>query len=87
MPTFEIEQYELHATKNRVQAASEAEAISKLFNGEATRVEESLEFIEVATDVGLPVDEHPELADQLVACGVSVGSVVIPSIRAIRRID
>jgi hypothetical protein len=84
---FEIEQYELHAMKHRVHAANEAEAITKLFNGEAAPVEKSLEFIEVATDFGLPVDEHAELADQFVACGVSVGSVVIASIRAIRQID
>jgi hypothetical protein len=84
---FEIEQYELHAVKHHVHAANEAEAISKLLNDEGTPVEGSLEFIEVATDVGLPVDEHPELADQLVAYGVSLGSIVIPSIRAVRRID
>ena len=30
MPTFEIEQYEIHAMKYRVEAASEAEAIAKV---------------------------------------------------------
>ena len=35
MPTYEIEQYELHAMKYRVEAATEAEAIAKLFQGEA----------------------------------------------------
>ena len=31
MPTFEIEQYEVHAQKYRVEADSEAEAIKMLF--------------------------------------------------------
>ena len=31
MPTFEIEQYELHAQTYRIEAASEAEAIKRLF--------------------------------------------------------
>ena len=32
--TYEIEQYELHTMKYRVEAATEAEAITKLFQGE-----------------------------------------------------
>ena len=34
MPVFEIEQYELHTMKFRVEAANEAEAIAKLFGGD-----------------------------------------------------
>ena len=33
MPTYEIEQYELHTMKYRVEASNEAEAIKKLFDG------------------------------------------------------
>ena len=40
---------------------TEAEAIAKLFNGEAEAVEGSLEFIEVAEDLGLPADEYRTL--------------------------
>ena len=87
MPTFEIQEYELHIMKYRVDADSEAEAIAKLFNGDADPVDDSLEFIEVAEDCGLPVDEHREIADQLRAMGVSVDEAVIPSIRTIVRVE
>lgn len=63
MPTFEIEQYELHVQKCRVEATSEADAIAKLFRGEAEAVNNTLEFLEVADDFGLPADEYPDLAE------------------------
>ena len=83
MPTYEIEQYELHTMKYRVEASSEAEAIKRLFDGEADAVDNSQEYIEVCEDMGLPADEHRELADQLRSLGVTVGDVVIPSIRSV----
>lgn len=86
MPTFEIEQYELHAMKYRVEADNEAEAVAKLFNGEAEPVEQSQDYIEVAEDFGLPVDEYRELADELRTMGVQVGEAVIPSIRSIEQV-
>ena len=85
MPTFEIEQYELHAMKYRVEAASKAEAIAMLFAGEAEPVEQSQDYIEVATDYGLPAEEHRELAEALRSLGVSVDAV-IPSIRCIEEV-
>jgi hypothetical protein len=84
MPTFEIEQYELHAMKYRVEAANEAEALSKLYQGEAEPVEQSQDFIEVADEYGLPADEHPDLAEALRKKGISVDAV-IPSIRSIEK--
>jgi hypothetical protein len=86
MPTFEIEQYELHVMKYRIEADNEADAVVKLFDGEAEPVDNSLEFIEVAEDFGLPVDEHAELANKLNEFGVPVGEDVIPSIRSIFEI-
>ncbi len=86
MPVFEIEQYEIYTTKFRVEAASEAEAVAKLFNGEAEAVDDSLEYIEVAEDLGLPADEFRDLADELRNLGVSVGEHVIPSIRNIEEV-
>ncbi len=85
MLTFEIEQFELHAMKYRVEAASEAEAIAKLFNGEAEPVEQSQDYIEVADDYGLPAEENRELADALRDLGIPVDEV-IPSIRSIERV-
>ena len=86
MPTYEIEQYELHAMKYRIDAASEAEAIAGLFAGEAEPVEQSQDFIEVAEDFGLSVDEHRELAERLRDRGIPVDEV-IPSVRSIVQIE
>ena len=87
MPKFEIEQYEIHTQLYRVEADSEAEAVKRLFDGEASAVDDGLEYIEVAEDVGLPVEEYRELADELRQLGESIGEDVISSIRAIERID
>ena len=84
--TYEIEQYELHTMKYRVEAATEAEAIAKLFQGEGEPVCQGLEYIEVAEDFGLPTDEYPELVAALRKLGVSVGDTVIPSIRSIEEV-
>ena len=86
MPTFEIEQYELHTQRYRVEAESEAEAIKRLFDGEAQPVEGSLEFVDVADDLGLPVEEYAELAEALKELEVSMDDV-IPSVRDIVRIE
>jgi len=83
MATYEIEQYELHSSKFRVEAASESEAVTKLFDGEGTAIDNSLEFIEVAEEFGLPVEEHRELAEELRKGGIVIGDDVIPSIRRI----
>jgi len=83
MPAYEIEQYKIHTMKYRVEASSEAEAIKMLFDGQAVPVDNGLEFIEVCEDLGLPADEHRELAEQLRSIGVSVGEHVIPSIRSV----
>lgn len=83
MPIFEIEQYEIHTMKYRVEANSEAEAIKMLFDGKADAVDNGLDFIEVCEDLGLPADDHRELVDQLRLLGVSVGEAVIESIRSV----
>ncbi len=85
MPTFEIEQYELHAMTYRVRAASEAEAIAKVLNGTALLMDNSLEYIEVADDFGLPADDYPELVEALRELGISVDDV-IPSIRSVEEV-
>ncbi len=87
MPTFEIEQYELHTQKYRVEAATETEAIAKLFSGEAIAMDDSLEFIEVADNVGLPVEDNRDLATGLQALGYVVGEDLIPSIRNIEEVE
>ena len=83
MARYEIEQYELHVSKFRVEAASESEAVAKLFDGAGEAIDNSLEFIEVAEDFGLPVEEYQELAEELRKGGIAIGDDVIPSIRRI----
>ncbi|MCH7687462.1 MAG: hypothetical protein IH899_12400 [Planctomycetes bacterium] len=83
MPTYEIEQYEVHTQTYRIEASSEAEAIKMLFDGQAEPVDQSQDFIEVCEELGLPAEEYRELADQLRSLGVSVGEHVIPSIRSV----
>ncbi len=46
----------------------------------------SLEYVEVAEDFGMPADEHADLADALQKLGVTVGNAVIPSIRSIEKV-
>ena len=87
MPMFEIEQYEIHCQRYRVEADTEAEAIRKLFDGAAQAVDNSLELVEVASDYGLPVDDYQDLAHALRALDVRIGDDVIPSIRDIQQID
>ena len=60
MPTFEIEQYELHTQTYRVEASTEAEAIKRLFDGDGEAVDNGLDYIEVAEDFGLPVEGRTE---------------------------
>ena len=88
MPTYEVEQYELHAMNYRVEAANEAEAIAKLFAGEAEPVGQSQDFIEVAEDFGLPAEEYRELAEALQKKGLMRGKdEVIPSIRSVEVVE
>lgn len=87
MPTYEIEQYELHVVKYRTEAEHETEAIVKVLDGEAEPVDNSLEFVEIADDFGVPADEHRELAEQLRKLGVPVDGAVIPSIRSVGQVD
>jgi hypothetical protein len=87
MPVYEIEQYELHTQKYRVEADSEAHAIQRLFADEAEVVDGSLEFIEVDQDRGLPVDEFRDLAEALRGLGEDMDDDVIPSVRSIAQVD
>jgi hypothetical protein len=86
MPTFEIEQYEVHAQTFRVEASSEAEAIKKLLNGQAEPVDSGPDLIEVYHDLGLRARDYPDLVEELRTIGVPVEGEVIPSIRSILEV-
>ena len=85
MPLYEIEQYELHLMKFHVEANSAAEAIERLFRGELEALDNSMEFVEIADDYGMPAEEHRDLADKLRDLDIYVDEV-IPSIRRITEI-
>lgn len=84
---YEIEQYELHTMKYRVEAASLAEAIALRLEGAGDAVADSLALIEVAEDFGLPADDDRDLCDALHKLGLSVKGSVIPSIREIHEVQ
>jgi len=88
MPTYRIEQYELHVQAYNVTADSEADAIARLFMGEGDPIDNSLEFVEIADDHGMRVDENDDLADQLFDRGTINGhDEIIPSIRCIEEVE
>jgi hypothetical protein len=87
VPTFEIEQLEVHVVKHRVEASTEAEAIIKLFEGQGVVVDDSLELVEICEDRGLPAEDHPMLAEALRAAGIMSDQNVIPSVRSIEEVD
>jgi hypothetical protein len=88
MPTYEIEQYELHVQRYRIEANDEADAIAKLFLGEGDPVDNSMEFVEIADDMGMALSENPDLASQLFDRGfVKSGETIIPSIRSIKQVE
>jgi hypothetical protein len=87
MPTYRIEQYEIHVQGYNVIADSEADAISRLLMGEGDPIDNSLEFISVADDHGMSVNENRDLADQLFDRGAINGNdEIIPSIRCIGEV-
>jgi hypothetical protein len=87
MPLYEIEQYQIHSVTYRVIADSPADAIAQLLDCEAEPVGGSMEFIEIAEDVGLPIDECDDLGNELRKLGVPVGEQFIPSIRSINVVS
>ena len=89
MPTFEIEQYEIHTRTYRIDAKNEAEAVRRLFHEEIEPVDGSLKFVEMAEEIGMPIEKFPASEDELegLILGLRVDRDVIPSIRRIERIE
>jgi type III secretion system FlhB-like substrate exporter len=83
---FEIEQYLLHTERYRVQANSEADAIARVYQGEADPIDNSLDFIEVADKYGMPANQNRTLVDQLHKLGIATDTI-IPSIRTIEKVE
>lgn len=56
---YEIEQYEIHVQKYRVEADNAAAAIAQLRNGQADLVEGGSDYSGICEFDGLRVHEHP----------------------------
>lgn len=57
MPEYEIEQYELWTQTYRVTADDPVSAVLQVLHGDATPLDNSLEFVEPDDSRGLPIDE------------------------------
>ena len=88
MPVYRLFQYEIHIQGYDVTADDETDAIARLFLGEGDPIDNSLEFINVADDHGMSVNENRDLADQLFDRGVIHSSdEIIPSIRCCDEVE
>ena len=88
MPVYRLEQYEIHCQAYNVTADNEADAISRLLLGEGDPIDNSLEFVEIADDHGMSVNENRDLADQLFDRGIIHSSdEIIPSIRCCDEVE
>lgn len=56
MPTYDVEQYELWTQTYRVKADDAVSAVLQVLTGQATPLDNSLEFIEPDDSRGLPID-------------------------------
>jgi hypothetical protein len=74
-----------NVSKYRVTADDRAEAIAKLFAGEAHPVEQSQEFVEVAEKYGLAAEEFLELVQELKRLDLPGIKDVIPSVRGVEE--
>jgi len=96
MPVYEVEQYELHSIRYRVTADTAAQAIADVMYGKAEPIDDSLEYIEVPEDYGMPAREidpesaWSELRKQIRAanldCDEDDGDLVA-SIRSITKLE
>jgi hypothetical protein len=87
MAIYEIQQLENHVKRYRVEADSKAEAIVKLFDGEAVFVDCMPELVDLCDDRGLPADDFRELAEELRKLGIMTNEPFIPSIISIEEVS
>lgn len=87
MPKFQVEQYEIHVRSYDVVAASAAEAVAQVLQGDLDLSAGTTVFVEIAEDCGLPVETYPDLAEALRQCGAIGQEEIIPSIRDVTEID
>lgn len=87
MARFRIEQYEVHTQTYEVDADSPGEAIVKVFNGVADTVDNTLKYIEVDEERGMPLHNlSREDVDYINDAGYSVDGYV-NSVRSVCEAD
>lgn len=86
MPLFEVEQYEIHTVKRRVQAATISEAIAAVLAGQGDLVDNSQEYVEIADTLGMPADDNRDIVEGLALLGIDCEDV-IPSIRDVEEVE
>ena len=88
MPKFVVERYELHAQKVEIEAASQAQAIAAVLNGEGTDIDNGLDYIESAEEFGMPTEELSEgLEAELRTLGVDLGGDYVHALRSVEEIE
>jgi hypothetical protein len=83
MKTFEIEQFEIHTTTYRVVAANRAEAVKKLFAGEARMVDDSQELNGPDDMRGMEPDAA--FAEELAALNIRLDDGVLASVCSVEE--
>lgn len=70
MASYEVELYELHATKYRIENATDAaDAVIKALNGEGRVEDNCTDFVEIAESYGMSAEENRNLATKLAGRG------------------
>lgn len=85
MKKFLVEQYEIWSQKYEVEANSEEEAILEVLDGNVDALNNELEYIETAEDIGLPKDFLTEKALKFFEKNNVVIYDYLPSIRSVRE--
>ena len=86
MPIYEIEQYEVHVQRFRIEADSEADAVARLLQGGGDPLD--LTFVNIADDMGMSVAENPDLACELFERGVlKPDDTLLPSVRSVSVVE
>lgn len=86
MAEYIIEQYELHAQQWSVEADSEAEALEKFLEGDASMIEDGCDYVEVADEYGMKVTDQ-ELIRQLHERSVIAEIAPTVKLHSIRKLD
>jgi len=84
MTIYEIEQLIVLVEKHRVEAATAAEAIIKIFDGEGVLVD--INLLDLCEERGLPAEDFPTLVEELRKAGIMTNEKVIPLILSVEEV-